>query len=119
MPRKKKQTEEVFKIKKRTQELGETLARKMFKLQHNEPTINDVIERLIVLESYKFGLLNEQEHRTVLEFYGVAPVIIEDKGIKTIPHEFKDLLPGEIAEIKPLVSSNNYLPLGDIRMEAR
>ena len=84
MAKAKKKKQDRMAIKPRTLELGEALARKIFKLQHNEPTINDVVERLIVLEAYKYGLLNEQEHRQVLEFYGMS-VVPEPTEVMFVP----------------------------------
>jgi hypothetical protein len=73
MPRKKTVANvSEIKVKPRTKELGELLARKIFKLQFNEPTINDTIERLIVLEAHKYGLLNAEESKAVKEYFDIA-----------------------------------------------
>lgn len=82
----------LYEVKPRIAEIGKELAKKMFPLQFNQPSINDVVERLILLEGYKHGVLTEAESIAVKTYYGMPvekavpvaskPLYIESKPFK-------------------------------------
>lgn len=130
MPRKKKtELNTEIRVKPRTKELGEMLAKKIFKLQFNEPTINDTIERLIILEANKYNLLNPEESQAVREYFDIgdfeysgglsAPVNVEYKPTTIDPID-KDYAHMAIPPVKfypTELSKPSLLPLGNLKME--
>jgi len=145
MPRKKTVASvSEIKVKPRTKELGELLARKIFKLQFNEPTINDTIERLIVLEAHKYGLLNAEESKAVKEYFDIAdfepsfegdenyePVKVATPGTMVYnPTPIPSVIPYTTNFRQPTFNGNSYdigiataisglLPLGYIDLEEK
>lgn len=117
MKRKKTKVTKNISIKPRTLEIGTMLANQMFQLQHTEPSIEDVIERLIILEGFKYGVLNEVETKKVLAFYGQD---VKEPSSETVIHEDTIMpLTGTVMPLAGLqLTEHKYnpseLPLGQI-----
>lgn len=90
-----------YEVKKRIAEIGSELAGKMFPLQFNKPSINDVVERLVLLEGYKYGLLTEDESVAVRTYYGMP---VENKKLVESPESVQKAI-STIYPDKPLKPS--------------
>lgn len=100
-----------YEVKPRIAEIGSELAKKMFPLQFNKPSINDVVERLILLEGYKHEVLTEEESAAVKVYYGMPvekkTVVVPDNALSTIYPESKEMRPATPLEAALGAFDNN------------